>query len=44
MQKVTDGKTDKQLSKILSSKSFETVRWLSKKGLKFTPIEGSTIF
>ena len=38
MQKVTDGKTDKQWSKILSSKSFE-MSWLSKKGLKFTPLK-----
>ena len=44
MQKVTDGKTDKQLSKTLSAKSFETVHWLSKKGLKFTPIEGRQSF
>ena len=28
----------------MSSKSFETVRWLSKKGLKFTPIEGRQSF
>ena len=44
MNKVTDGKTDKKLSKILTSKSFETIHWLSKKGLKFTPIKGRQSF
>ena len=44
MQKVTDGKTDKVLSKTLTSKSFETIHWLSKKGLKFKPIEGRQSF
>ena len=44
MQKVTDGKTDKKLSKTLTSKSFETIYWLSKKGLAFKPIEGRQSF
>jgi len=44
MKKVTDGKTDKVLSKTLTSKSFETIHWLSKKGLKFKPIEGRQSF
>ena len=44
MQKVTNGKTDKSLSKILTGNSFETVQWLSQKGLKFTPIEGRQSF
>ena len=44
MQKVTNGKTDKNLSKILTGNSFETIHWLSKKGLKFTPIEGRQSF
>ena len=44
MQKVTDGKTDKKLSKTLTSKSFETIHWLSKKGLAFKPIEGRQSF
>ena len=44
MNKVTDGKTDKKLSKILTSKSFETIHWLSKKGLKFIPIKGRQSF
>ena len=33
MKKVTNGKTDKSLSKILTGNSFETIHWLSKKGL-----------
>ena len=44
MNKVTQGKTDKKLSKTLTSKSFETIHWLSKKGLKFTPIKGRQSF
>ena len=44
MNKVTQGKTDKKLSKTLTSKSFETIQWLSKKGLKFTPIKGRQSF
>jgi tricarballylate dehydrogenase len=44
MEKVTNGKTDKSLSKILTGDSFDTVHWLSKKGLKFTPIEGRQSF
>tara|TARA_B100001057_G_scaffold484533_1_gene562759 strand:+ start:894 stop:2363 length:1470 start_codon:yes stop_codon:yes gene_type:complete len=44
MNKVTQGKTDKKLSKALTSKSFETIQWLSKKGLKFTPIKGRQSF
>ena len=44
MNKVTQGKTDKYLSKTLTSKSFETIHWLSKKGLKFKPIKGRQSF
>ena len=38
MQRVTNGKTDPVLSKLLVNNSFETVLWMKKKGLKFTPI------
>ena len=41
MKKVTDGKTDKVLSKTLTSKSFETIHWLSK---RFEADRGSTVF
>ena len=44
MKKVTEGKTDKILSKILSDKSFETIKWMSKKGVKFVPIQGRQSF
>ena len=44
LKKVTNGKTDKNLSKMLTSKSFETILWLSKKGLKFKPIVGRQSF
>ena len=38
MERVTNGKTDPVLSKLLVNNSFETVLWMKKKGLKFTPI------
>jgi tricarballylate dehydrogenase len=38
MQRVTNGKTDPVLSKLLVNNSFDTVLWMKEKGLKFTPI------
>ena len=38
MNRVTNGKTDKVLSKLLVNNSFKTVEWMSKKGMEFTPI------
>ncbi len=44
LMRITDGLADPQLSQILASKSFNTLKWLQELGIRFIPLYGRQSF